>query len=181
MSGGTRRVIRLPFKHWWLVGGLLLCGLVVVGGLTGWSGGFLAATAIVAGVYVGLPPMAAALPQSPGNKSVSRPSGQGAEGRHGPATGGAMVWDTRMNRVVYALSQAINDRAIIRDIAVKSGLSIEFVRDTPDAASYWTAVLERAQDEGDLRVESVLNEALIRTENPEAHDAVKAYWKSRGR
>jgi hypothetical protein len=89
------------------------------------------------------------------------------------------MWDKQITPVVNAFSQAINDQAIIRDIAVKSGLSMQYVRTTPDAASYWTAVLERAQDEGTLRVDSVLNGALARTESPIAHDAVAAYWKSR--
>jgi hypothetical protein len=91
-----------------------------------------------------------------------------------------MVWDMQINPVVRAFSQVINDQAIIRDIAVKSGLSMEYVRTTPDAASYWTAVLERAQDEGTQRIDSVLNGALARTESPIAHDAVAAYRTSRG-
>jgi hypothetical protein len=181
MSGGTRRVIHLPFKHWWLVGGLLLCGLVVAGWRTGWSAGFLAATAVVAGIYVGLPPMAAALQQMPGGGSVSPPPAQEAGGLNGRPTGGAMAWDTRINPVVRALSQVINDPAIIRNIAVMSGISMAFVRSAPDAASYWTTVLDRAQDEGDRRVDSVLNEALARTQNPMVRDAVEAYWKECGR
>lgn len=92
-----------------------------------------------------------------------------------------MVWDTRINPVVHALSQVINDQAIIRDIAVKSGLSMAYVRNAPDAASYWTTVLDRAQDEGDRRVDSVLNEALARTKSPMVFDAVETYRKARGR
>lgn len=92
-----------------------------------------------------------------------------------------MVWDTRINPVVRALSRAINDQRIIRDIAMQSGLSMEYVGNRPDAASYWTAVLDRAQDEGDQRVDAVLSEALAHTENSMAHDAVEAYWKARGR
>lgn len=92
-----------------------------------------------------------------------------------------MTWDTRINPVVQVLSQVINDQDVVRDIAVKSGLSMEYVRKAPDTASYWTTVLDRAQDEGDLRVDSVLNEALTRTKNPLVHDTVKAYWKARER
>jgi len=53
-----------------------------------------------------------------------------------------MVWDMQINPVVRALSQAINDQAIIRDIAVKSGRSMEYVRNTltPRATGrpYWS-------------------------------------------
>lgn len=116
-----------------------------------------------------------------GSRSVSPSPVQEAGGLNSHATGGAMVWDTRINPVVHALSQVINDLTIIRDIAVRSGLSMAYVRNAPDAASYWTAVLDRAQDEGDRRVDSVLNEALARTESPMVHDAVETYWKARGR
>jgi len=92
-----------------------------------------------------------------------------------------MAWDTRINPVVHTLSQVINDQVIIRNIAVMSGLSMEYVGNAPDAASYWTTVLDRAQDEGDRRVDSVLNEALRRTQSPMVRDTVEAYWKARGR
>lgn len=91
-----------------------------------------------------------------------------------------MGWDTRLNPVRRALSLAINEQRIIRDIATQSGLSMEFVGDRPDAASYWTTVLERALDEGDRRVDAVLNEALERTDNQMAHDAVETYRNERG-
>lgn len=92
-----------------------------------------------------------------------------------------MVWDTRITPVVHALSMAINDLAVIRNIAIRSGISLAYVPNMPDAESYWTAVLERAQDEGDQRVDSVLNEALVRTQNPSVRDAIEIYWKARGR
>ena len=90
-----------------------------------------------------------------------------------------MVWDTRINPVVDALSSAITDREIIRDIAMKSGLTMRYLRISPDAESYWTAVFERAQDEGNQRVDSVLKEALTRTENAFVRDSIHAFWKAR--
>ena len=90
-----------------------------------------------------------------------------------------MVWDTRINPVVGCISSAISDRDIIRDIAMRSGLTMRYVRISPDAESYWTAVLERAQDEGNQRVNSVLGEALTRTENAFVRDSVNAFWKVR--
>ncbi len=92
-----------------------------------------------------------------------------------------MAWDTRINPVVHALSKVITDPVIISDIAMKSGLSMEYVRYSPDAESYWTAVLNRAQDEGDPRVDAVLDGALTRTQSPIVHDAVEVYWKTCGK
>jgi hypothetical protein len=94
-------------------------------------------------------------------------------------SGGAMVWDTRINPVVDALSSAINDRDIIRDIAMKSGLTMRYVRIAPDAESYWTAILERAQDEGNRRVDAVFEEALTRTQDAFVRDSIDAYRKAR--
>jgi hypothetical protein len=181
MSRGMRIAINPPFKHWWLVGGLLLCGMAVAGWWTGWSGGFLTVTAIVAAIYVGLPPMEAARQQMRDNKGTSRTVTQKTVNVNGNSAGGAMVWDTRISPVAHALSQAISDKIIIRDIAVKSGISLAFVWDTPDASSYWTSVLDRAQDEGDQRVDAVLQEALTRTQNTKVHEAIKAYWEACGR
>ena len=92
-----------------------------------------------------------------------------------------MAWDTRLNPVVGALSKAITDPVVITDIATKSGMSMEFVRYSPDADSHWTAVLNRAQDEGDARVDAVLETALTRTESQIVHYAVEVYWKSCGK
>lgn len=181
MSGGIRRVIRPPFKHWWLVGVLLLCGLVAVGWMARWSAGFLAVAGIVAVLYAALPPMEAARQQMLGSKTASVSTVRNAESMNDHSSGGAMVWDTRITPVVHALSMAINDLAVIRNIAIRSGISLAYVPNMPDAESYWTAVLERAQDEGDQRVDSVLNEALVRTQNPSVRDAIEIYWKARGR
>ena len=90
-----------------------------------------------------------------------------------------MVWDTRITPVANALSKAIIDPEIIRDIAMKSGLAMEYVRFSNYADTYWTSVLERAQDEGELRVDSVLDQALARTENYTVHDSIGLYRKYR--
>ena len=92
-----------------------------------------------------------------------------------------MAWDTRLNPVVGALSKAITDPVVITDIATKSGMSMEYVRYSPDADSYWTAVLNRAQDEGGSRVDAVLEGAVTRTESQIVHDAVDVYWKACGK
>jgi hypothetical protein len=127
MFGAMRRVIRPPFKHWWPVGGLVVCGLIVAGWWTGWSGGFLATTAIVAGIYVGLPPMEYARREMLGGGSASRSPVKGGINVKSHVSGGAMVWDTQINPVVHALASVINDPYIIRDIAMKSGLSMRYV------------------------------------------------------
>ena len=92
-----------------------------------------------------------------------------------------MGWDTRINAVVHALAAAIYDLNTIGSIAKMSGLTMQNVINSHDAASYWANVLDRAQDEGDQRVDSVLQEALTRTRNPMVYDAVKTYWAERGR
>jgi hypothetical protein len=96
-------------------------------------------------------------------------------------SGGAMAWDTELNPVVSDLSSTFSDFEIIRDIAIKSGLSMPFVRYTPDAESYWTAVLERAQDEGRERVDSVFKEALSRTKNQQVRDTIESYQQARNK
>jgi hypothetical protein len=90
-----------------------------------------------------------------------------------------MVWDTRLNPVIHALSMAITDPEVIRDIAMRSGLAMEYVRFSHYPDTYWTSVLERAQDEGELRVDSVLDQALTRTENDTVHDSIGLYRKYR--
>ena len=90
-----------------------------------------------------------------------------------------MAWDTRINPVVNALSSTFSDSEIIRDIAVKSGLSMRYVRNTPDADSYWTTVLERAQDEGRERLEAVFDQALARTESVTVRDSIESYRQTR--
>ena len=180
MSGGIRRVIRhAPFKHWWLVGGLLVCGLVVAGWRTGWSAGFLAVAAITAAIYLGLPSMEAGRREVLDGENASRSPSKRPASAQTHKTGSAMVWDTRITPVANALSKAIIDPEIIRDIAMKSGLAMEYVRFSNYADTYWTSVLERAQDEGELRVDSVLNQALARTENDTVHDSIGLYRKYR--
>jgi hypothetical protein len=112
--------------------------------------------------------------------ALPRPD-KGTEVANGTATRDATAWDTRLNPVVTALSQAINGQFIIRDIAMKAGLPIEHVRNAPDAEGYWAAVLECALDEGDQDVDAVLSEALVRTERKAAHEAVEEYRRMRGR
>lgn len=180
MSGGMRRVIRhAPFKYWWPLGGLLVCGLVVAGWQTGWSAGFVAVAAIVAAIYLGLPSMEAGRKEVLGADSAAQSPSKRPPGTQGHKTGSAKMWDTRLNPVVHELSNAISDPEIIRDIAVKSGLAVQYVRFSNYADTYWTSVLARAQDEGVLRVDSILDQALARTENTEVHDSIGLYRKYR--
>jgi hypothetical protein len=180
MSGGMRRVIRhAPFKYWWPIGGLLVCGLVVAGWQTGWSAGFVAVAAIVAAIYLGLPSMEAGRKEVLDGESAARSSSKHTAGTQGHKTGSANMWDTRLNPVVHDLSNAITDPEIIRDIAVKSGLAVQYVRFSNYADTYWTSVLERAQDEGMLRVDSVLDQALDRTEDTSVRDSIELYRKYR--
>ena len=54
----------------------------------------------------------------------------------------------RINPIVNALSLAISDFDIIRDIAMRSELAMRYARIVPEAESYWEVVLERGAGRG---------------------------------
>ena len=92
-----------------------------------------------------------------------------------------MAWDTRINPVLEALSRVIYDVEAIRMIVRQADLNFAHLRLTSNVVNLWTEVLERAQDEGDARVDAVLEAALRTSDNPSLRDTIEDYWRARGR
>lgn len=73
-----------------------------------------------------------------------------------------MGWDVRLNEVESILGQSIKSFDEIESIAERSGLSLHQVRHSRSTpANFWHGVIARAYDEGDVRVDLLLDLALV--------------------
>jgi hypothetical protein len=77
--------------------------------------------------------------------------------------------------LVEEFAHSIPKQESIMDIAVRAGLPRDMIRTEPSPVALWTAVLERAVDEG--RIDALLAE--VTATNPRLADAVRHYQEAR--